>query len=409
MSTLIPKFDLKDGGSIPAGAVNRPINKKLAETISVKDFGAVGDGVTNDTVAIQNAINASANQTLLFDGVFLISASLDINSPMKIQFSGGAGILGPSSYLKKSGTPFGDALIIYPGGIGTIIEGGGVVGLAGNTGNGIRVYANSVTLRNVVVTGCGGSGFRIGPDTVMVGTNFNDFTLSSCKAYDNGEHGLYIHDPNTASNTNAGVVTCFSALNNGGDGIRVENAYWNTFVGCTYEDNTGYGLNILSTAQFNTFIGGDIEGNTAGAISNSGLGTSFIGISALTYISQLTDLQISNQFRVTNQYINTNGSTATPTYTNSAEWFSAGATGTNYAGTFYSGSDSTNTFIGFLPTSVAGQSDTVGWVTINGGVVTKRIMVSGNGVYLPYLSGNPIEVGAADSGGTGYRMLRVAN
>ena len=57
MTTLIPQFDLKNGDSTPTGAVNRAINLKLSETISVKDFGATGNGTTDDTDSIQNAIN----------------------------------------------------------------------------------------------------------------------------------------------------------------------------------------------------------------------------------------------------------------------------------------------------------------------------------------------------------------
>lgn len=78
MTTLIPKFDLKDGNSTPTGAVNRPINEKLAEVVSVKDFGATGDGTTDDTIALQAAFDA--NMPLYFPlGIYKITTGLTFN------------------------------------------------------------------------------------------------------------------------------------------------------------------------------------------------------------------------------------------------------------------------------------------------------------------------------------------
>lgn len=44
-----------------AGAVARSVNAKLRDTVSVKDFGAVGDGATDDTAAFSAAVTAASS------------------------------------------------------------------------------------------------------------------------------------------------------------------------------------------------------------------------------------------------------------------------------------------------------------------------------------------------------------
>ena len=78
MNTLIPKIDLMNGGTTPTGAINRPINLKIQEVISVKDFGAVGDGTTDDTTAIQNAINSGARAIHIPAGKYKVTSTLNL-------------------------------------------------------------------------------------------------------------------------------------------------------------------------------------------------------------------------------------------------------------------------------------------------------------------------------------------
>jgi hypothetical protein len=54
------------------GAVATTVQSKLRESVSVKDFGAVGDGVADDTAAIQAALAAST-QVVFPAGTYLVS------------------------------------------------------------------------------------------------------------------------------------------------------------------------------------------------------------------------------------------------------------------------------------------------------------------------------------------------
>jgi hypothetical protein len=71
-----------------AGAVTRTTASKLGDIVSVKDFGAVGNGVADDTAAIQAAIT-SASDVVIPAGTYKITSTLTIGAGKRIT---GAGI-----------------------------------------------------------------------------------------------------------------------------------------------------------------------------------------------------------------------------------------------------------------------------------------------------------------------------
>lgn len=88
-NSVIPEGTFQQPAS---GAVERTYQDKVAEIITTADFGATGDGVTDDTDAIQAAITycKSTNKKLRFINTSVVSDTLDISG---LSIEGDAGTL----------------------------------------------------------------------------------------------------------------------------------------------------------------------------------------------------------------------------------------------------------------------------------------------------------------------------
>lgn len=141
-----------------SNAVATNVENKLAQYVSVKDFGAVGDGTTNDTTAIQNALNAKSS-VYFPTGTYLITAPLVVN--------GNQAIFGDSQYLSiiKTNAALSPAIITSNGVVGEVSiqniqlwnNGGTACINATDATNGIGGYARNVKMvGNPCVLGTGG-------------------------------------------------------------------------------------------------------------------------------------------------------------------------------------------------------------------------------------------------------------
>ena len=79
----------------------RSLAAKLSDIISVKDFGAKGDGVTDDTQAIKDAIVYACGKSLLFPhGTYLLKTQDNVGRQIIVELTGNLKIIGHNATLK---------------------------------------------------------------------------------------------------------------------------------------------------------------------------------------------------------------------------------------------------------------------------------------------------------------------
>ena len=237
------------------GAVATTVQAKLRQYVSVKDFGAVGDGVTNDTAAIQAAITAAYN-VYFPDGTYLVNAQINLKSGLMLTGT-------PSSIIKLASavTPYvfrGDTLsnIVIEN---LTILGNGISGFS-------TIYisnSSNVLVQNCKITKSGATALY------FVGCSF--VKVENCELSENYYYGLEFRDCDGCKaianlcylNGNTGVAT-----SGGGRGIMLWRTRSSYIAGNRFIANTEYGFRIYSeaadttTSNYNVVTGNVFLDNT---------------------------------------------------------------------------------------------------------------------------------------------------
>lgn len=295
-----------------AGAVPRSVQSKERDIVSVKDFGAVGDGVTDDTAAIQAAFATGKKVIYMPAGVYKITSTITVPAYYSLI---GDGHTSENAVNDRAAT----VILKSFNGVGLIVLGNTLVtalqveGAPGNTGDGIQVKGGRSVLREVTVNKQGGNGIRIGADNDNT-INVNLWRLDSIISIYNGGHGLYIHHSNSNTSgsypqglpdVNAGTATHLDLRRNSGDGLRQRNAIDNKFYGVVSQNNTGYGVRYEADARGHNIYGLYTESNVAGELLyEAGANDNItIGNRAVTNLSGWVDQGTRNFWIETNSSI----------------------------------------------------------------------------------------------------------
>lgn len=139
------------------GAIIRTYQDKDRERVSAQDFGAVGDGVTNDRTAIVNALAATADEVMLLEGDYLITGA-------PITIPAGKRLIGNGGLISSAGTT--PVRFIRPGGANYsffVLEAGAELrnvwlgpsdGVTPSSGRCIDIQASGCIVSDIIVEKC---------------------------------------------------------------------------------------------------------------------------------------------------------------------------------------------------------------------------------------------------------------
>lgn len=267
------------------GAVARTVQDELRQRVSAKQFGAVGDGITDDTAALQAAINAAASgskKLYLPAGTYKTTSGLSFGAPIRI-FGDGADVASETGTVIKPTQSSGIALAFTNAAgsfdNGLILEDFAIIGTGSGTAVGLEVngavWTNS-RIRNITVRsmggravvindcltanfehvraqGCGSDGFHI--------SGSNGIRLYGCMSESNAGYGYYFSSNLTAGERNGPLMlACHAEENTGGDAVYM-NQYSNPMIqGCWLQVASASNVD-RAAIHFDTCTGAMVSGN----------------------------------------------------------------------------------------------------------------------------------------------------
>lgn len=227
---------------IMPGAVGKTLNDKMQDLVTVKDFGAVGDGVADDTASIQAAIDLACQ----YGGcVYLPAGTYKISSALV--FTMNSSTVDPVKRPSMKGDGMG-ATTIYQ----TIND------------NGIEI----VGFDAYPAAYCTFSDFTLyGYQLNKLGLAFKDIAFVTVSNVYLAGWSTGLYGANIVSSTFNNLVIRF---NDGGFYFESDAAYGYvtepnalTMSGCTVGNNESYGGKVIGAGTFN-YLGGSIEANGVG-------------------------------------------------------------------------------------------------------------------------------------------------